>query len=116
MNSLLYVDPQAAAFVLFGILMVCLFISGIFYFKAKHNEKMLLIEKGLTDKPGPKSSGNSLQKVGVIIISISIGIIIVAILHRLPSVMHVPEGVEIAIVGIVGGLGMIYANRLDNKS
>jgi hypothetical protein len=95
--------------------MICLFISGIFYFKAKHNEKLLLIEKGLIDKQIPQRSGNSLQKIGIIIISVSIGIIIVTILHRLPASLHVAEGVEVAVVGIMGGLGMIYANRLDKK-
>lgn len=113
MNSQFSVDPQSATFVLFGILMICLFISGIFYFKAKHKEKLLLIEKGLADNPIPKRSENSLQKIGIIIIAISIGIILVTILHRLP--WHVPEGVEVAVVGIMGGLGMIYANRIDKK-
>ena len=116
MNPLLYIiDPQSAAIFLFGILMICLFVSAIFYFKAKHNEKLLLIEKGLTDKQLPKSSGNTLQKTGIIIIAVSLGIIIVTILHRLPDSWHVAEGVEVAVVGIMGGLGMIYANRLDKK-
>ncbi|SKB31563.1 DUF6249 domain-containing protein [Daejeonella lutea] len=115
MNLLLYsIDPQSAAFVLFGILMVCLFISAIFYFKAKHNEKMLLIEKGLTNSPLPRRSENSLQRIGIIIIAISIGIMIVTILHSLS--INVPEGLEVALVGIIGGLGMVYANRLDKKS
>lgn len=111
MNSLLYVDPQAAAFVLFGILMVCLFISGIFYFKAKHNEKMLLIEKGLTDTQTTKRKTNSLLKTGIIIIGISIGLIINTVVDD----FHVHDAMLIAVIGICGGVSMIIANRLDKK-
>ncbi len=114
MNPLLNIDPQSAAIVIFGILLICLFVSGIFYFKAKHNEKLLLIEKGLTDRPPLKRNINSLQSIGIIIIAISIGIILVVIAHRLP--VQVPEGIEVALVGITGGLGMVYANKLDKKS
>lgn len=110
--NLLYIDPQSAAIVLFGILLVCLFISGIFYFKAKHNEKMLLIEKGLTDTAAPKRNNNSLLKNGIVIIGISVGLIINSLIDDFTGV-H--DAVLIAVVGICGGVSMIIANRLDKK-
>lgn len=110
MNPIL-VDPQSAVFVLIGILMICLFISGTFYFQAKHKEKLLLIEKGLTDKQLPKPKGNSLLKIGIIIIGLSAGLILNSIVHN----FHGHDALMIAVVGICGGVSMIIANRLDKK-
>ncbi len=110
MNLLLYVDPQDAVFVLIGILLICLFVSAIFYFKAKHNEKMLLIEKGLTGTHLPKRNTNSLLKTGIVIIGISIGLVINSFIDDFTG-----DAALIAVVGICGGLSMIIANRLDKK-
>ncbi|MEJ7693913.1 DUF6249 domain-containing protein [Daejeonella sp.] len=114
MNPLLYIDPQAATFVLSGILLICIFISGIFYFKAKHNEKLLLIEKGLTDNQVIKPKGNSLLKIGIIIIGLSIGLVIISALNGISADMA--DGIEVAIMGISGGVAMVAANRVDKKS
>ncbi len=108
MNSF-QIDPQTAAFFLFGILMICLFVSGIFYFKAKHKEKLLLIEKGLTDSPTLKHNRNALLKTGIIIIGLCVGLIINTIIDGLG------DAILIAVVGICGGISMIIANRLDKK-
>ncbi len=110
MNLLLYVDPQAAVFVLVGILLICLFVSGIFYFKARHNERMLLIEKGLTDIQVPKRNSQALLKTGIVIIGISVGLIINSFIDDFTG-----DAALIAIVGICGGISMIIANRLDKK-
>jgi hypothetical protein len=74
-----------------------------------------MIEKGLTpDLPLQKNTGGSiLLKIGIIIIGLSIGLVIIYILHE----MQIIHGgmMPIAILGICGGIAMIIANYTDNK-
>jgi hypothetical protein len=100
---------QLAIFTLIAILLICICVSAIFYFKAKHKEKLMLIEKGMTDTP--IHNGNTLLKTGIIIIGLSVGLIINTIIDK----FHVHDAILIAVIGICGGISMIIANRLDKK-
>ena len=111
MNPLHSDGAQFAVFILIAILLICIFLSGIFYAKAKHKEKLLLIEKGLTESPTPKHNGNALLKTGIIIIGLSVGLIINTLIDN----FHVHDAALIAVIGICGGTSMIIANRLDKK-
>jgi NADH:ubiquinone oxidoreductase subunit 3 (subunit A) len=92
------------------VLIICFFLTWFFLHKARQQEKLLRLEKGLEPMAASKSNGSFLLRTGIVIIGISIAIGIDTIMSRIGWFFG--DGVSIAIVGIFGGTAMILANKV----
>lgn len=100
-------------FIVFLSFALCLFLAWFFTHKAKHQERLLMIEKGMNpDEAAEKWSFKSgFLKLGIVIIGLSIGLLIIGLLANFKSLGE--SGVTpIAILGLCGGGAMILANRI----
>ncbi len=98
-----------------GAMIICIALVRYFTNRAKHKERMLMIEKGITP-PSITPSQFPWQKIGIVIIGISIGLVIISILAAMGALRdNSTTAVPLAILGICGGLSMVLANRLDSN-
>jgi hypothetical protein len=98
--------------VIFGI---CIFLAWYFTHKARHQERLLMIEKGMNpDEEANKGGGlkSAMFKLGIIIVGLSIGLVIIGILVEFNALGR-SNANPMAILGICGGAGLIIANRLS---
>jgi Flp pilus assembly protein TadB len=101
--------------VIFGI---CIFLAWFFAHKARHQERMLMIEKGmnpnedLNKQDGLKSI---MAKVGILIIGLSIGLAVIAILVQFDYLGKSTNAATMSILGICGGVALVVANRLSAR-
>ncbi len=94
----------------------CIFLVWYFSHRAKHKERLMMMEKGIDPQLNPfKSKGFIFPwlKVGIIIIGLSIGLVIISILVSTQSLNN-NNALPMAILGLCGGISMVIANRLDN--
>lgn len=98
-------------------LIVCIFLVWFFSHRAKHKERLMMIEKGM-DPQSLLQQRNFFRfpwlKLGIVIIGLSIGLMIISILISLKALEN-SAVLPLAILGICGGGSMIIANRI-NKS
>jgi hypothetical protein len=107
--------------IIFGIITVifgvCIFLAWFFTHKARHEERMLMIEKGMNLNEEPNKEGglkSILFKLGIIIIGLSIGVAIIAILVQV-GYDNQSNAVPMSILGLCGGTALVVANRLSAK-
>ncbi len=105
---------------------ICLFLAWFFSHKAKHKERMLMIEKGRNvDELSKKETGFDKPlreeisrfpwlKLGVVITGLSVGLLIVGVLAKLDLLHKVGGALPLSILGICGGVSFIIANYLNN--
>lgn len=100
-----------------GAMIICIALVRYFTNRAKHKERMLMIEKGITPPYGSiNPSQFPWQKIGIVIIGISIGLVIISILASMGALRdNSTTAVPLAVLGICGGLSMVVANRFDNN-
>ena len=98
------------------VFIICAFLAWYFIFTAKQNERMRMIEKGLTpDLPVQnKAAGSTLLKIGIIIIGLGIGIFLTDLIQTL-EIMHFNQ-LPIAVLSISGGIAMLIANYVGKKN
>jgi hypothetical protein len=100
--------------VIFGI---CIFLAWFFTHKARHQERMLMIEKGMNPNEELNKEGglkSIMVKLGILIIGLSIGLAIIAILVQFNSLGR-SNAVPMSILGGCGGIALVIANRLPAK-
>lgn len=107
--------------IIFGLLgitfCICIFLAWFFTHKAKHEERLMMIEKGINPDENQHTGGglkSALFKLGVVIIGLSIGLGVIAILvecHALGDSNATP----MSILGICGGAALVIGNRLSSK-
>ncbi|HEY5325457.1 MAG TPA: DUF6249 domain-containing protein [Mucilaginibacter sp.] len=94
---------------------LCLFLAWYFSHKARHKERLLMIEKGVDDKillfSNNKGKSHFL-KIGIVLIGLSIGLVIITILSS--NNMLRGDTLPLAILGICGGISMVIANNVGN--
>lgn len=88
---------------------VCFFLTWYFWFKARHQERLLLIEKGVEGQSPVKENNSGLLKVGVVLIGLSIGLLTIHLLHNLGG-LNIGDSAGLSIMGISGGISLIVAN------
>ncbi|MDP9230320.1 MAG: hypothetical protein M3O67_06585 [Bacteroidota bacterium] len=108
---------------------VCVFLVWFFSHKAKHKERMMMIEKGrnvdeLSKKEASFSFDELLRKeksfrfpwlkLGVMVIGLSIGLLIIAVLARLNLLDKGGNALPLSILGICGGISLVIANYLNS--
>lgn len=100
-----------------------LFFSWLYYNKARHAERILLIEKGFNIDEHYKSGKIPWLKVGIVILGLSTGLGIIAVLNHLFGVStidtHMPftsGTADLAIFGVCAGISFIIAHYIDKKS
>lgn len=98
--------------------MACGFLGWYFSHKAKHEERKMLIQNGLSsDEAAKADKGPRLLwlKIGVVIIGLSVGLGIIGILANLGllggSMATIP-----AILGICGGVSLVITQVIDKRS
>ncbi len=97
-------------------LIICLFFVWFFSHKAKHQEKMLRIEMGITDatKDSEKNIfSHSWLKLAFLVIGQGLALLIVSILATLKWINN--DGLTIAIFALMGGISMLVAHRVVSK-
>jgi hypothetical protein len=94
---------------------VCLFLTWYFWFKAKHQERLLLIEKGIERQPQSieSKSRSPLLKIGIVIIGLSAGLLIINMLHSVVG-LQMSDAAAMSIMGLCGGMSLVAANFASN--
>lgn len=95
-----------------------LFLAWFFVRRARFKEKIILIEKGIDIKDlnisGDKKAQFSWLKIGIIIISISVGLLLGAFLMAIPFFDKMAAGnFPLLLIFLFAGIGMVLANFLD---
>ena len=96
---------------------ICIFLVWYFSQRARHKEKLMMMEKGIDLNSNPYNSKGfrfPWQKIGITIMGLSVGLIIISILASLKALEGGGNALPLAILGICGGASMVLANRLDN--
>jgi hypothetical protein len=88
---------------------VCLFLTWYFWFKARQQERLLLIEKGIEGQSPVKESNSSLLKLGIVLVGLSIGLLTMHLLHNLGG-LNISDSAGLSIMGLSGGISLIVAN------
>lgn len=96
---------------------ICIFLVWFFSHRAKHKERLMMIEKGL-------NVGEHLQKqesfrfpwlkLGIVVIGLSIGLLIIAILVGFKLLERGGNTLPLSILGVCGGISMVIANYVKN--
>ena len=96
---------------------ICIFLVWFFSQRARHKEKLMMMEKGIDPKSNPYNNNGfrfPWQKIGITIIGLGVGLIIISILTSLKALEGGGNALPLAILGICGGASMVLANRLDS--
>ena len=93
-------------------------LTRYFIRRAKFKEKMLLFEKGIDIKDlnigVDKNTQFSWLKIGIVIISISVGLLLGAFLMVIPFFNKLAAGnFPLLLIFLFAGIGMVLANFLD---
>lgn len=78
---------------------------------------MLMIEKGMNPNEDLNKEGglkSTMVKLGILIIGLSIGLAIIALLVQFDS-LGKSNAVPMSILGICGGVALVVANRLSAR-
>lgn len=99
------------------VFIICMFLTWYFSHKAKHAERLLMLEKGLDPNELIKKkdrSSASLLKIGIVVIGLSIGIGLVEVLAW-QNVIRNSNAAPMAIMGLCGGLSLMIANTINKR-
>jgi len=95
---------------------ICIFLAWYFTHKARHQERLMMIEKGMNPNDELNKEGgikSAMFKLGIVIIGLSIGLAIIAILVEFHS-LGGSNATPMSILGICGGAALVIANRLSS--
>lgn len=100
------------------LFLVGLFLTRFFINKANAKERLMLIEKGIDlsvlSKKDNQRTGFPWLKVGIVITSISVGLLVSAFLTATPYFEKVAAGqLPLILILLFGGIGMILAYIID---
>ncbi|GHE32216.1 DUF6249 domain-containing protein [Sphingobacterium griseoflavum] len=96
------------------ILLLFGFLTWYFAHKARHKEKILLIEKGLyTEKDKAKRSMPWL-KIGIVVFGLGCGLLFIGLLAK-NGLLKGPGSIPIGILSISGALSLIVAHYVQRK-
>jgi len=99
-------------------LIVCLFLVWFFSHKARHQEKLLRIEMGLSDNQADRQKtnlSNLWTKLAFLVIGQGIAFLIIALLIYLKWLDNGGNALPIAIMTVMGGLSMLMASYVLAK-
>jgi hypothetical protein len=110
-------DVLFKGIVIASLWVVCgigIFLAWYFIHKARHQERLLMIEKGMNpnDAGGRNGLKSTMIKLGVVVIGLSIGLFIIAMLVQFHS-LGKSDAVPMSILGLCGGISLIVANRVS---
>lgn len=94
---------------------VCLFLTWYFWFKARQQERLLLIEKGIEGQSPVKENNSGLLKLGIVLIGLSVGLLTIHLLHNLGG-LNIGDSAGLSIMGISGGISLIVANSAGKNN
>ena len=111
-----FVDMYTVILLIFFL--TALFLTWFFTHKARVKERLLLIEKGIDLSNLPKNRNFKIifpwLKIGIVITSISIGLLLGAILVEVPFFSEIAGGqLPLLFIFLFGGIGMILAYLID---
>ncbi|MCR8556394.1 hypothetical protein KXD93_02005 [Mucilaginibacter sp. BJC16-A38] len=95
---------------------ICIFLAWYFTHKARHQERLMMIEKGMNPNEELNKNGgikSAMFKLGIVIIGLSIGLAIISILVEFHS-LGISNATPMSILGLCGGTALVIANRLSS--
>jgi hypothetical protein len=100
-----------------GILIICLFLTWFFSHRANHKERMMRIESGSADvgEEEKKEVRKSMWiRITCLVTGLSLGLLLIAILAGMRWLDRFGNAFPLAILGLSGGAGMFAAYFLEN--
>ena len=104
------------AFFILLAFIICIFLAWFFSHRAKHKERMMLIEKGLATEEktnDERSFSFPWLKVGIIILGLGIGLMVRSIL-AMAGWLKNEAVLPLGILVVCGGVSMVIANYINN--
>jgi len=108
--------------IIFAVLLIFfltgLFLTWFFIHRARTKERLLLIEKGIEPSNLPTTGNFKFKfpwlKIGVVVSSVSIGLLLGAFLTTLPFFERIAGGqLPLLLIFLFGGIGMVLASFID---
>lgn len=110
--------------IIFAVLLIFflagIFLTWFFIHKAKSKERLMLIDKGIDLSALSRSDSQKTNfhfpwlKIGIVITSISIGLLVSTFLMVIPFFENVAAGqLPLLFIFLFGGIGMILAYVID---
>lgn len=102
---------------IWGFIFTCIFLVWYFTHKARHKERMLMLEKGI--EPGhlrKREFRFPFQKIGIILTGLAAGLLIIALLVGTDNMGSNNNALPFGILGACGGIAMMIASRIDKKN
>ena len=96
---------------------ICAFLVWFFSHRAKHKERLMMIEKGLNVDKHPQKESNfrfPWLKLGILIIGLSIGLLIIGLLATFDLLHKGGNTLPLSVLGICGGISMVIANYINS--
>jgi len=97
--------------------LICIFLAWYFSHKAKHNERKMLIERGVKEDDLVKTiKGFKFPwlKLGIVVVGLSIGLGIIGILANF-GLLGNSNTIFPTILGLCGGISLIVAHFIDKR-
>jgi len=104
------------AFFILLAFIICIFLAWFFSHRAKHKERMMLIEKGLATEEKVKEGSHfsfPWLKVGIIIVGLGIGLTIISFM-AMSGWLQNASVMPLAILVVCGGISMVVANYINS--
>lgn len=105
---------KSELFFLFLSFFLFMFLAWFYYSRARHKERLMLIEKGINPdsfSETQKQTGPPLGlKVGIVIIGLSIGLTIISVLVHF-NALGSGNATPLAIIGLSLGVSLVISNR-----
>lgn len=97
---------------------VCLFLVWYFSHRANHKERLLMIEKGIDVDEREKRRQRFTfpwKKIGIVVIGLSVGLLVITLMVALEILHKGGDGLPVAILGLFGGISMVFANHTSSR-
>ena len=98
----------------FALLLFFGFLTWYFSHRARHKERLLMIEKGIPTIKDHTGAPFPWLKLGVVLLGLGIGLLLIAILAT-NGLLKGPGSLPISILAICGGVSLLIANYIGKK-
>lgn len=96
------------------ILLLFGFLTWYFVHKARHKERILMIEKGIYTEKDKQILKFPWLKLGIVILGLGLGLLLIGLLAK-NGLLNGPGSIPIGILSIAGAVSLIIANYIERK-
>ncbi|MGM1430144.1 DUF6249 domain-containing protein [Sphingobacterium lactis] len=90
------------------------FLTWYFSHRARHKERILMIEKGLYTEKDKLKIKISWLKLGIVSLGLGCGVLLIGLLAK-NGLLKGPGSIPIGILVITGAISLIIANFIDRR-